>query len=103
MLRVYKQCERTKKMLTANIESPFNLECIMNDVDVKGSISRDQFEALSAPLLEQILTPVRECLALTGVDPKEVRSTHPLLLRTHTLCFMIHRNKFNIFMMIQQH
>ena len=72
MLRVYKQCERTKKMLTANIESPFNLECIMNDVDVKGSISRDQFEALSAPLLDQILAPVRECLALTGVDPKEV-------------------------------
>jgi molecular chaperone DnaK (HSP70) len=74
VLRVLKQCERTKKMLTANIESPFNLECIMNDVDVKGTLTREQFETLSAPLLEQVLIPVRECLALTGVDPKEVDS-----------------------------
>ena len=59
-LRVEKQCERTKKMLTANSECPFNLECIMNDVDVKGSLTRDEFEKLSAPLLEQMLIPVRE-------------------------------------------
>lgn len=59
-LRVEKQCERIKKMLTANQECPYNLECIMNDVDVKGSLSREEFEKLSAPLLEQMLIPVRE-------------------------------------------
>ena len=49
-----------KKMLSANLESPYNIECILNDTDVKGTLTRDQFEVLCIPLLERILQPVKE-------------------------------------------
>ncbi len=65
MLRLSKQCEKIKKMLSANMESPYNIECIMNDTDVKGSLNRETYEALAAPLLEQMLIPLRECTCRT--------------------------------------
>ena len=71
-LRLTKQCEKIKKMLSANLESPYNIECIMNDTDVKGTLNRDQYEALCAPLLEGMMVPVKEVLAMTGIDVKDI-------------------------------
>ena len=71
-LRLTKQSEKIKKMLSANLEAPYNIECIMNDVDVKGSLNREEFEALSVELLEKILIPVKDVLASAQIDPKDL-------------------------------
>ncbi len=45
-------------MLSANAESPLNIECIMDDVDVRSMLNREQFEELVAPVLARVRAPV---------------------------------------------
>lgn len=52
--RLRKECEKVKKILSANAEAPINIECLMNDVDVRGHIKRDELETIAAPLFERI-------------------------------------------------
>lgn len=47
-----------KKILSANAEAPLAIECLMDDVDVKGTMSRDAFEGLCQPLLERFQQPL---------------------------------------------
>lgn len=49
-----------KKVLTTNPEAPINVECIMNDVDASGMITRDQFEEEAADVLGRLLVPVKK-------------------------------------------
>jgi len=72
MLRLTKQCEKIKKMLSANLESPYNIECLMNDTDVKGSLNRETYEKLCAPLLEQMMLPISEVMAVSGIELKDI-------------------------------
>jgi len=67
-------CERVKKVLSANIEAPLAVECIMNDTDVKGMVSREQFEKLAAPLLSKIAAPIQRALALSGLEMSQISS-----------------------------
>lgn len=71
-LRLAKQAERIKKTLSANLDCPYNIECIMNDIDVKGSLNREEFENLCVPLLEQMLIPVKSLLAATNTAPADI-------------------------------
>ncbi|PXF40771.1 hypothetical protein BWQ96_09533 [Gracilariopsis chorda] len=52
--RLRKECEKMKKVLSTNSQAPLNIECIMNDVDVSSSIKREEFEQLSAPLVDKV-------------------------------------------------
>ncbi|CAG2234225.1 HSPA4 [Mytilus edulis] len=56
-LRLETECERLKKLMSANTQSiPINIECFMDDKDVTGRMDRTQFEELSAGLLQRIET-----------------------------------------------
>ena len=49
------EAEKLKKLMSANQNKlPLNIECFMNDVDVKGSMDRTLFLELIAPSLAQI-------------------------------------------------
>ncbi|GJT95196.1 heat shock 70 kDa protein 15-like protein [Tanacetum coccineum] len=56
-------CEKLKKVLSANPEAPMNIECLMEDKDVRGFINRDEFEQISAPILERVKKPLEKALA----------------------------------------
>lgn len=43
-----------KKVLSANAEATIHVECLMNDVDVSGSMTREVFEELIQPLIDRI-------------------------------------------------
>ncbi|XP_076945364.1 heat shock 70 kDa protein 15-like [Bidens hawaiensis] len=62
-LRLRAACEKLKKMLSANPEAPMNIECLMDDKDVRGFIKRDEFEQISAPILERVKKPLEKVLA----------------------------------------
>ncbi len=40
LFRLRLACERVKKVLSANAQSPINVECLMNDKDVSGLVDR---------------------------------------------------------------
>ncbi|GJW15524.1 heat shock 70 kDa protein 15-like protein [Tanacetum coccineum] len=62
-LRLRAACEKLKKVLSANLEAPMNIECLMEDKDVRGFINRDEFEQISAPILERVKKPLEKALA----------------------------------------
>ncbi|KAL4589187.1 hypothetical protein LXL04_002092 [Taraxacum kok-saghyz] len=62
-LRLRAACEKLKKVLSANPEAPLNIECLMDDKDVRGFIKRDEFEQISAPILERVKKPLEKALS----------------------------------------
>ena len=49
-----------KKVFSANPEATINVECIMNDIDVGGRLTRDVFEEKSASVLQRARAPLQK-------------------------------------------
>lgn len=61
--RLRKDCEKAKKILSTNPEAPLNIECLMNDVDVRGNIKRADLEEIAAPLIDRIRAVCEKAIA----------------------------------------
>jgi heat shock protein 4 len=55
--------EKLKKILSANNMAPLNVESIMNDVDVRSMLKREELEELMKPMLERATAPIEQALA----------------------------------------
>ncbi|KAF3905145.1 hypothetical protein ABW21_db0208244 [Orbilia brochopaga] len=64
--------EKLKKVLSANAQAPLNIESIMNDVDVRGMLKRDELEELVRPLLDRVTVPLQQALDDAGLKPSEI-------------------------------
>mmetsp|Transcript_9470 Transcript_9470/g.34743 ORF Transcript_9470/g.34743 Transcript_9470/m.34743 type:complete len:813 (-) Transcript_9470:278-2716(-) len=71
-LKLRTACEKLKKVLSANPEAPLNVECLMNDIDVKSHITRDLFEELADGVLSRAKQPILNALEIAGVKPEEI-------------------------------
>jgi heat shock protein 4 len=71
-IRLRVACEKLKKMLSANPEAPMNIECLMDEKDVRGFIKRDEFEHISAPVLERVKGPLEKALVEAGLTTEDV-------------------------------
>ncbi|KAJ4418609.1 adenyl-nucleotide exchange factor sse1 [Neurospora sp. IMI 360204] len=61
--RVLAAAEKLKKILSANQQAPLNIESLMNDIDVRAIITRQEFEAMVEPLLAKVHGPLEQALA----------------------------------------
>ncbi|KAK8953412.1 Heat shock 70 kDa protein 14 [Platanthera guangdongensis] len=61
-MRLRTACEKLKKMPRANLEAPLNIECLMDEKDVRGYIKRGDFELISVPILERVKVPLENAL-----------------------------------------
>ena len=66
--------EKLKKVLSANNMAPINVESIMNDVDVRGMLKREELEELIKPLLERATAPIEQALAEAKLTPEDIDS-----------------------------
>ncbi|XP_004294376.1 PREDICTED: heat shock 70 kDa protein 16 [Fragaria vesca subsp. vesca] len=73
-VRLRAACEKLKKVLSANAEAPLNIECLMDEKDVKGFIKREEFEMLASSLLERIRVPCSKALAEAGLTADMIHS-----------------------------
>ncbi|KAK1307321.1 Heat shock 70 kDa protein 14 [Acorus calamus] len=73
-LRLRTACEKLKKMLSANPEAPLNIECLMDEKDVRGFIKRDEFEQISVPILERVKGPLERALVEAGLGVEDIHS-----------------------------
>lgn len=62
-LRLRAGCEKMKKILSANPIAPLNIECLMDEKDVRGVMKREDFEELAKPILEKVKGPCERALA----------------------------------------
>lgn len=73
-LRLRAACEKLKKVLSANPEAPLNIECLMDEKDVRGFIKRDEFEQISIPILERVKQPLEKAIAEAGLTVENIHS-----------------------------
>ena len=61
------ECEKLKKLMSANSTPiPLNIECFMDDKDVRGKMKREEMEGLAAGLLQRVEHTMRNCLDSCG-------------------------------------
>ncbi len=72
VFRLATGCERLKKVLSANLEAPLNVESIMTDIDASSSLNRESFEKLVEPLLERIPIPLQSALTEAGLTIDQI-------------------------------
>ncbi|GMH40456.1 hypothetical protein BSKO_08360 [Bryopsis sp. KO-2023] len=72
--RLRTNCEKTKKILSANMQAMINVECLMEDTDFSSTITRETFEELCKPLLAQVMKPCEEAVALAGIPLEQISS-----------------------------
>ncbi|KAE8699481.1 Heat shock 70 kDa protein 14 [Hibiscus syriacus] len=70
--RLRAACEKLKKVLSANPEAPLNIECLMDEKDVRGFIKREELEQISVPILQRVKRPLEKALADAGLAVEEV-------------------------------
>ena len=71
-LRLRAGCEKAKKILSANPIAPLNIECLMDEKDVKGVIKRDEFEELAKGILEKVRGPCERALASSKLSTDKI-------------------------------
>ncbi|KAM7255544.1 hypothetical protein ACFE04_008442 [Oxalis oulophora] len=71
-LRLRAGCEKLKKILSANAEAPLNIECLMDDKDVRGYMKREDLEQIAIPILERVKKPLEKALADAGLTVEDV-------------------------------
>lgn len=71
-LRLRAACEKLKKVLSANPVAPLNIECLMDEKDVRGVIKREEFEQISTPILERVKRPLEKALQDAGLAVENV-------------------------------
>lgn len=76
--RVFTAAERLKKVLSANSAAPFNVESVMNDVDVSASMTREELEEYLKPYLEQLDKPIADALAQAGLSAADLDAVEVL-------------------------
>ncbi|KAM0901558.1 hypothetical protein ACQ4PT_019904 [Festuca glaucescens] len=73
-MRLRAACEKAKKVLSANAEAVVNIECLMEEKDVRGMIRREDFEKLCSELLERVVEPCKRAMADSGIGLEKLQS-----------------------------
>jgi heat shock protein 4 len=70
--RVVAGVEKLKKILSANSAAPLNIESVMNDVDVRSLLKREELEELIRPMLDRATVPLEQALAEAKLKPEDI-------------------------------
>lgn len=72
MVKVLKEANRFKETLSANKQSTFFIENILDGSDFRVAISREEFEQKCSPYFQHLTTPIQEVLNKSGVSILDV-------------------------------
>ncbi|MDA9097405.1 Hsp70 family protein [bacterium] len=73
-LRLRVAVEKMKKILSANPDAPLNIECLMDDKDVRSSMTREKMEELTQHLLDRMMAPVISAMSESGMTPPDIKA-----------------------------
>ncbi|XP_023742916.1 heat shock 70 kDa protein 16 [Lactuca sativa] len=73
-MRLRTACEKLKKVLSANAEAPLSIECLVDDKDLVGFITREEFEKLSAKLLQRVSDVCQKAIKDSGLSADKIHS-----------------------------
>jgi len=75
-LRILAACSKIKTVLSASPISPLNVDCVMNDIDVRGSLKKEEFQDMLAAtdIQQRLLAPVDRALAAAQLKASDLHS-----------------------------
>ncbi|CAJ0946290.1 unnamed protein product [Ranitomeya imitator] len=72
MAKLLKEANRVKTILSANNDHMAQIEGLMDDIDFKVKVTRQELEELSADLFERVSSPVRKALSSAEMNMDEI-------------------------------
>ncbi|XP_061188994.1 hypoxia up-regulated protein 1-like isoform X1 [Saccostrea echinata] len=72
MGKLFKEANRLKKVLSANTEHMAQVEGLLEDIDFKAKVTRDEFEEMNKDLFERVLKPIEDALKTSHVTLPEI-------------------------------
>lgn len=74
-LRLMTECEKLKKQLSSNQgRMTLNIECLMNDIDVRSAMTRAEFEELCSSLFDRVAATLKKSLESSKLTPDQIYS-----------------------------
>ncbi|KAL6234438.1 hypothetical protein BDW75DRAFT_212197 [Aspergillus navahoensis] len=70
--RTLAAAEKLKKILSANSVAPMSIESLMDDVDVRAMVKREELEEMVKPLLDRVAVPLEQALAEAKLKPEDI-------------------------------
>ncbi|XP_063217680.1 hypoxia up-regulated protein 1 isoform X1 [Bacillus rossius redtenbacheri] len=67
LAKLYKEAGRVKNVLSANADHYAQVEGLLDDIDFKLHVTRDELEELSADLFDRVKAPVEQALKSSGL------------------------------------
>ena len=62
IMKLYKEEERVKNVLSANVDHVAQIEGLMDDVDFKAKVTREELETMCADLFERVKKPIENAI-----------------------------------------
>ncbi|KAM9384048.1 hypoxia up-regulated protein 1 [Pholidichthys leucotaenia] len=72
MAKLLKEAQRLKTVLSANVDFMAQVEGLMDDIDFKAKVTRNEFEELCADLFERVPRPVQDALTAAEMKTDEI-------------------------------
>ncbi|CAF4118350.1 unnamed protein product, partial [Rotaria magnacalcarata] len=73
LTKLFREAERAKNVLSANNEYTAQVEGLVDEIDFKHRITRENFENLCEDLFERVKRPVEEVLNTSGISLAEIQ------------------------------
>ena len=73
MGKLFKEAEKLKKVLSANQYHYAQVEGLLEEIDFKAKVSREELEELSADLFEKVTKPIEEALKISQITLPEIK------------------------------
>ena len=68
ILKLQKEADRVKNVLSANAEHVAQIEGLIDEIDMKIKVTREEFEHMCKDLFDQIKKPVEDAIKTAGVN-----------------------------------
>ncbi|XP_072885988.1 hypoxia up-regulated protein 1 isoform X1 [Hemitrygon akajei] len=72
MAKLWKEANRLKTVLSANIDHMAQIEGLLDDIDFKAKVTRQKFEELCSDLFEKVTDPVHQALKTAEMQMEEI-------------------------------
>lgn len=70
--RTLTAAEKLKKVLSANASAPLSIESLMDDIDVRAMVKREEMEEMVRPLIQRVAGPLEQALAEAKLKPEDI-------------------------------
>lgn len=74
MVKLLKECNRLKHVLSSNKEAQFYVEGILDGIDFVSSIKKEEFEEISKPLLNNFVPLIEKVLHLANLSISDINA-----------------------------